>query len=51
MYEQGFAKRFTFFDLKSVSVARFTWDAGPVDFYIDNWRFYRVKRPAADAGN
>lgn len=51
MYEQGFAKRFTFFDLKSVSVARFTWDAGPVDFYVDNWRFYRVKRPPADAGN
>ncbi len=51
MYEQGFAKRFTFFDLKSVSVARLTWDAGPVDFYIDDWRFYRVKRPATDAGN
>ena len=51
MYQQGFAKRFTFFDLKSVSVVRFTWDAGPVDFYVDNWRFYRVKRPAADAGN
>jgi hypothetical protein len=50
MGQQGFAKRFTFFDLKSVSVARFTWDAGPVDFYIDNWRFYRVKRPAADGG-
>ena len=45
MYQQGFAKRFTSFDLKSVSVARFTWDAGPVDFYVDNWRFYRVKRP------
>ena len=51
MYQQGFAKRFTSFDLKSVSVARFTWDAGLVDFYIDNWRFYRVKRPAPDAGN
>jgi hypothetical protein len=51
MGPQGFAKRFTFFDLTSVSVARFTWDAGPVDFYIDNWRFYRVKRPAADGGN
>ena len=49
MDQQGFAKQFTSFDLKSVSVARFTWDAGPVDFYIDNWRFYRVKRPAADA--
>lgn len=51
MGQQGFAKRFTFFDLTSVSVARFTWDAGPVDFYVDNWRFYRVKRPQADAGN
>jgi hypothetical protein len=46
MYQQGFAKRFSSFDLKSVSVARLTWDGGPVDFYVDNWRLYRVKRPA-----
>jgi hypothetical protein len=45
MFQQGFAKRFPNFDLKSVSVVRLTWDAGPVDFYIDNWRFYRVARP------
>ncbi len=49
MGQQGFAKRFTFFDLTSVSVARLTWDAGPLDFYIDDWRFYRVKRPTPDA--
>ena len=46
MYQQGFAKKFSSFDLKSVSVVRLTWDSGPVDFYIDNWRFYRVKRPS-----
>jgi hypothetical protein len=45
MYQQGFAKRFTFFDLKSLSVVRLTWDAGNVDYYVDNLRFYRVKRP------
>jgi len=45
MFQQGFAKRFPAFDLKSVSVVRLTWEAGPVDFYVDNWRFYRVARP------
>jgi hypothetical protein len=44
MFQQGFAKRFPFFDLKSVSVVRLTWDAGPVDFYVDDWRFYRLPR-------
>jgi hypothetical protein len=45
MFQQGWAKRFPTFDLKSVSMVRLTWDAGPVDFYVDNWRFYRVARP------
>ena len=45
MLQQGFAKRFPFFDLKSVSVVRLTWDAGPIDYYIDDLSFYRVARP------
>jgi hypothetical protein len=50
MGQQGFAKRFTSFDLKSVTVVRLTWESGPLDFYIDDWRFYRVKRPGTDGG-
>ena len=31
-----------YFDLTSVSVVRFTWDTGYVDYYIDDVRFYRL---------
>jgi hypothetical protein len=44
MYQQGWAKRWPFFDVSSVSVVRLTWDAGWVDYWIDNLRFYRVRR-------
>ena len=44
MFQQGFAKRSPSFDLKSVSVVRLTWDAGNVDYWIDDLRFYRVRR-------
>jgi hypothetical protein len=44
MYQQGWAKRWPFFDTSSVSVVRLTWDAGWVDYWIDNLRFYRVRR-------
>ena len=44
MYQQGWAKRWPFFDLTSVSVVRLTWDAGWADFWVDNLRFYRVQR-------
>ena len=44
MYQQGWAKRWPFFDTTSVSVARLTWDAGWIDYWIDNFRFYRVRR-------
>jgi hypothetical protein len=44
MYQQGWAKRWPFFDISSVSVVRLTWDAGWVDYWIDNFRFYRVRR-------
>jgi hypothetical protein len=43
MFQQGWAKQAPYFDLTSVSVVRFTWDAGYVDYYIDNVRFYRIK--------
>ena len=43
MFQQGWAKQAPFFDLTSASVVRFTWDAGYVDYYIDDVRFYRVK--------
>jgi hypothetical protein len=44
MYQQGWAKRWPFFDTSSVSVVRLTWDAGWIDYWIDNLRFYRVRR-------
>ena len=44
MFQQGFAKKFASFDLKSVSVVRLTWDAGYVDYWIDDLRFYRNRR-------
>jgi len=44
MYQQGWAKRWPFFDTASVSVVRLTWDAGWIDYWIDNFRFYRVRR-------
>ncbi|HVV51311.1 MAG TPA: hypothetical protein VHO06_16700 [Polyangia bacterium] len=44
MIQQGWAKQAPFFDLTSLSVVRFTWDVGYVDYYIDNVRFYRAHR-------
>ena len=43
MAQQGWAKRSAALDLKSVSVVRFTWDGGWIDFWIDDVRFYRTK--------
>jgi hypothetical protein len=43
MSQQGWAKQAPYFDLTSVSVVRFTWDAGYVDYYLDDVRFYRLK--------
>jgi hypothetical protein len=44
MAQQGWAKRSAGLDLSSVSVVRFTWDGGWVDFWIDQVRFYRRKQ-------
>jgi hypothetical protein len=44
MYQQGWAKKAPYFDTKSVSVVRFTWDSGNIDYYIDDLRFYRKAR-------
>jgi len=44
MSQQGWAERWSFFDTSTVSVVRLTWDAGWVDYWIDNLRFYRVRR-------
>ena len=51
MYQQGWAKWWPFFDTSSVSTVRLTWDAGWIDYWIDNLRFYRVRRDVPpDAG-
>jgi hypothetical protein len=45
MSQQGWAKRWLLpLDTSTVSVVRLTWDAGWVDYWIDNLRFYRVRR-------
>ena len=41
MTQQGWAKRSDGLDLTTVSVVRFTWDGGWVDYWIDDVRFYR----------
>jgi hypothetical protein len=41
MTQQGWAKRSPGLDLTTVSVVRFTWDGGWVDFWIDDVRFYK----------
>jgi len=44
MSQQGWAKKAPYFDLKSVSVVRLSWDVGNIDYYVDNIRFYRLAR-------
>jgi len=44
LFQQGWAKRWSSFDMASVSSVRLTWDAGWVDYWIDDLRFYRVRR-------
>ena len=43
MLQQGWAKRSPKLDLTAVSVVRFTWDGGWVDYWIDDVKFYRHK--------
>jgi hypothetical protein len=51
MTQQGWAKKFPQLDVQHVSVVRFTWDGGWVDYYIDQVAFYRHRAdPAVDAG-
>jgi hypothetical protein len=47
MAQQGWAQRSGSLDLKTVSVVRFTWDGGYIDYWIDDVRFYRHKPPPA----
>jgi hypothetical protein len=50
MTQQGWAKRFAALDVAHVSVVRFTWDGGWIDYYIDNVRFYRRQQDAGPPG-
>jgi hypothetical protein len=43
LHQQGWAQKSEHLDLTSVSVVRFTWDAGWIDYYIDSLSFYRHK--------
>ena len=45
LLQQGWAKRSNKLDTTAISVVRFTWDGGWVDFWIDDVRFYRHKPP------
>jgi len=44
MRQQGWAKRQAMLDLTSVSVVRFTWDGGWIDYWIDDVKFYKRKK-------
>jgi hypothetical protein len=44
MLQQGWAKRSYMLDLTAISMVRFTWDRGYIDYYIDDVRFYRKKK-------
>ena len=43
MLQQGWAQRSAKLDLTAISVVRFTWDGGYVDYWIDQVNFYRHK--------
>ncbi len=43
MRQQGWAKKAEQLDLHSVSLVRFTWDVGNIDYWIDQVSFYRHK--------
>ena len=45
MAQQGWAKRSPGLDPSSISVIRFTWDGGWIDYWIDDVRIYRRKPP------
>jgi hypothetical protein len=45
--QQGFAKKSPGLDLHSVSVVRFSWDVGWIDYWLDQVSFYREKTSAA----
>jgi hypothetical protein len=46
LLQQGWAKRSAKLDLTAISMIRFTWDGGWVDYWIDDVRFYRHKPQA-----
>jgi hypothetical protein len=41
--QQGWAKKSLQLDLHSVSMIRFSWDSGKIDYWIDDVSFYRRK--------
>jgi hypothetical protein len=47
LHQQGFGKKSDIFDLHAVSVVRFTFDIGWIDYWIDTVSFYRE----GDGGN
>ena len=46
LLQQGWAKEQHQFDLNYVSMLRFSWDKGYIDYWIDDVGFYRDARPA-----
>jgi hypothetical protein len=44
LQQQGFGKKFTRPDLAVVSLLRFMWDVGWVDYWIDDVRLYRAQK-------
>ncbi len=42
--QEGYGKRFPRIDLAGVTMVRFTWSVGWIDYWIDDVRFYRKQR-------
>jgi hypothetical protein len=42
--QEGWAKRFPRLDVSAVTMVRFTWSVGWVDYWIDDVRFYRRRK-------
>ena len=45
LLQQGWAKEQHQFDLHAISMIRFSWDKGFIDYWLDDVGFYRDERP------
>jgi hypothetical protein len=49
LLQEGWGKDFPYLDLSRITVVRFTFPVGWIDFWLDDVRFYRARRAAPTA--